>query len=118
MDEAAAQSQLTMFYTGIYHSLLLPRIHSDCDGEYLSFDAVNRAPTFQDAGYTYLDDFSQWDIYRATLPLQFFLAPELVPSMVRSLVNKADQGGWLPIFPGTFLLDLDVRALYYTYTTH
>lgn len=103
MDEEAAASQLTMFYTGLFHSLLLPRIYSDCDGEYLAFDAVNRSLMVEDQGYTYLDDFSQWDIYRATLPLQFFLAPEMVPSMVRSLVNKADQGGWLPIFPGNFI---------------
>ena len=91
---------MTMFYTGLYHSLLLPRVHSDCDGEYLAFDATNRKPMMQDDGSVYMDDFSQWDIYRATLPLQLLLVPELVPSMIYSLVAKADQGGWLPIFPG------------------
>lgn len=91
-----------MFYTGLFHSLLLPRIVSDSDGEYLSFSINNRTIMKEDEGYTYLDDFSEWDIYRATLPLQFLVSPETVPSMVHSLINKAEQGGWLPIFPGNF----------------
>lgn len=95
-------SQLRMFYTALYHSLLLPRIYSDYDGQYLSFDGGDKLMQ-QEPGYSYLDDFSQWDIYRATLPLQFIVASEMIPSMVRSLISKSDQGGWLPIFPGQSL---------------
>lgn len=93
-----------MFYTGLFHSLLLPRIASDSDGEYLSFGVKDRKVMKEDPGYTYLDDFSEWDIYRATLPLQFLITPDIVPSMVYSLVSKAEQGGWLPIFPGIFYI--------------
>ena len=103
-----------MFYTGLYHSLLLPRIASDSDGEYLSFGHIaNRTIMTENDGYTYLDDFSEWDIYRATLPLQFLVTPDIVPSMVHSLVNKADQGGWLPIFPGKISF-----CVYCSFLTH
>ena len=97
-DPGAEASALRMFYTAMWHSLLAPRIYSDYDGEYLSFAGSEKVMQ-QEEGFTYFDDYSEWDIYRATLPLQFIVAPDIVPSLVRSLVNKADQGGWLPIFP-------------------
>ena len=45
------------------------------------------------------DDFSMWDIYRAQLPLIEVLKPELTNALVRSVILKGEQGGWLPIFP-------------------
>ncbi|HEX6070982.1 MAG TPA: glycoside hydrolase family 92 protein, partial [Longimicrobiaceae bacterium] len=50
-------------------------------------------------GYTYYDDFSLWDTFRAVHPLLTLIAPERSAEMVRSLLAKAEQGGWLPIFP-------------------
>jgi len=40
-----------------------------------------------------------WDIYRAQLPLLTILYPDVVADCVQSLITKAEQGGWLPIFP-------------------
>lgn len=37
-NDSVSLSNLRMFYTSLWHSLLLPRHHSDKDGEYLSFD--------------------------------------------------------------------------------
>ena len=89
--------QRTTFYTALYHSLILPRVFSDTDGSYVGF-AENNAIN-QTNGFDYYVDFSVWDTYRAVHPLLTIIAPERAGDMVRSLVIKADQGDWLPIFP-------------------
>lgn len=85
------------FYTALYHSFLLPRRFNDADGTYVSFagDSTLRRVSEGD----YYVDFSMWDTYRAIHPLFNLLLPERSRDMMRSLVLKAEQGGWLPIFP-------------------
>ena len=41
-------------------------------------------------------NFSEWDIYRSQIELVSLLAPDRAGAMVQSLVDDADQGGWLP----------------------
>jgi putative alpha-1,2-mannosidase len=50
-------------------------------------------------GFDYYCDFTNWDIFRAQMPLLSLIAPEQYENMVKSLIVKAEQGGWLPIFP-------------------
>ncbi|HEX2968563.1 MAG TPA: GH92 family glycosyl hydrolase [Bacteroidales bacterium] len=85
------------FYTALYHCYQLPRIASDKDGSYPGFadDTLIRKTT----GFDYYDDFSMWDTYRALHPLMTILEPQKTLDMIRSLVLKAEQGGWMPIFP-------------------
>lgn len=85
------------FYTALYHCFQLPRIASDVDGSYQGFaqDTLIRKAE----GFDYYDDFSMWDTYRALHPLLTILEPERSSDMMRSLVLKAEQGGWMPIFP-------------------
>jgi predicted alpha-1,2-mannosidase len=85
------------FYTALYHCYQLPRIASDVDGSYQGFaeDSVIRKAE----GFEYYDDFSMWDTYRALHPLLTILEPARTLDMVKSLVLKAEQGGWMPIFP-------------------
>jgi len=85
------------FYTALYHCYQLPRIVSDTDGFYPGFGEdtlIHKAE-----GFDYYDDFSMWDTYRALHPLLTILEPERTRDMVRSLILKAEQGGWMPIFP-------------------
>jgi predicted alpha-1,2-mannosidase len=93
-DEIPAK---TIFYTAMYHALLHPRTYSDVDGSYPEF--AGGAKVGHAAGFTYYDDFSMWDIFRAQLPMLTILDPKRDVDMVRSLMAKADQGGFLPIFP-------------------
>lgn len=85
------------FYTALYHCYQLPRIASDADGSYTGFaqDTLIR----KTGGFDYYDDFSMWDTYRALHPLMTILEPEKTLHMVKSLILKAEQGGWMPIFP-------------------
>lgn len=93
-DEIPAK---TVFYTAMYHALLHPRTYSDVDGSYPEF--AGGAKVEHADGFTYYDDFSMWDIFRAQLPMLTILDPKRDVDMVRSLMAKADQGGFLPIFP-------------------
>jgi predicted alpha-1,2-mannosidase len=85
------------FYTALYHCYQLPRIASDVDGSYQGF--AEDSLIHKTDGFDYYDDFSMWDTYRALHPLMTILEPERSLAMVRSLVLKAQQGGWMPIFP-------------------
>ncbi|MEO8737656.1 MAG: glycoside hydrolase family 92 protein, partial [Edaphobacter sp.] len=50
-------------------------------------------------GFTYYCDFSAWDTFRALHPLLTLLDPYRELDMVKSLIAKGEQGGFLPIFP-------------------
>jgi predicted alpha-1,2-mannosidase len=80
------------FYTALYHSLLDPTVVSDDNGAYTGEDGrVHRSKTR--AQYA---NFSEWDIYRSEIELVSLVAPHQAGDMVQSLVNDADQDGWLP----------------------
>jgi predicted alpha-1,2-mannosidase len=96
-----------VFYTALYHAMLLPRVFSDVSGTYPRF-AASMAPDSNPAshpsietasGWTYYCDFSVWDTFRAVHPLFTLLQPQRDSEMVRSLIAKGEQGGFLPIFP-------------------
>lgn len=101
---------LTTFYTALWHSLLLPRQVNDADFEYLSFGEPPKTVKSTKTRlkgiifYTYYDDFSMWDIFRAQLPLLLLLysrerRDNVIYNMVASMVVKCLDGGYLPIFP-------------------
>lgn len=87
----------TIFYTGLYRSFLHPRLMSDVDGKYPGFAGSGKTEVAD--GFEYYGDFSTWDTYRAVHPLHNLLAPEYSADFVQSLIAKAEQGGWMPIFP-------------------
>lgn len=87
----------TTFYTALYHSMFLPREFSDVDGTYPGFAADTNF--YQAEDFKYYADFSMWDTYRALHPLFTIIEPERSKDMMQSLVKKAEQGEWLPIFP-------------------
>jgi predicted alpha-1,2-mannosidase len=88
--------QQVEFYTALYHALLDPSTFSDANGQYLGMDGkVHQAAPGQ-AQYT---TFSGWDIYRDEVPLLATVAPAQTSAMIQSLVNDAQQGGWLPKWP-------------------
>lgn len=103
-EKALGQIQVTttnkkakrIFYTSMYHAMQHPRLFSDVDSSYPRFAGNYQ---LQKINGDYFDDFSMWDIYRAQLPLLQILQPKLVNQFVQSLILKAEQGGWLPIFP-------------------
>ncbi|WP_369199394.1 GH92 family glycosyl hydrolase [Streptomyces sp. PU-14G] len=86
-------ARVRTFYTALYHSLLEPRTLSDTDGRYRGFDRkIHRVAD----GRTWYGNFSGWDVYRTQTPLLAFLDPRRASDMAQSMVDAADQSGWLP----------------------
>jgi predicted alpha-1,2-mannosidase len=96
--EGGEPDQRTIFATGLYHELLSPNLFSDENGDYTGFDRKTHtlAGTKQKAQYA---NFSDWDIYRDTVQLQALLTGSREGDMMQSLVNDAEQFGWLPRWP-------------------
>lgn len=97
IDISGTEEQQTIFYTALYHSFLLPRTVSDVSGTYPTFASNGKIGKAE--GFTYYCDFSIWDTFRALHPLLTLLDPQRESEMVRSLILKGEQGGFLPIFP-------------------
>ncbi|MDX8341272.1 GH92 family glycosyl hydrolase [Draconibacterium sp. IB214405] len=95
--ESENEAELTKFYTAMYHALQQPRLMSDVNGDYPAFSKQYEIKNTND--FDYYGDFSNWDIFRAQMPLLSLIAPQEYNDMVKSLVAKAEEGNWLPIFP-------------------
>ncbi len=85
-----------VFYTALYHSLLMPSLFSDADGRYLGFDQqVHTIPS----GHHVYANFSGWDIYRSEIPLLALIEPQRLQDMAQSVVLMYQQGGWIDRWP-------------------
>jgi predicted alpha-1,2-mannosidase len=93
----APSTQKHIFYTALYHSMLLPRVFSDVSGSYPGFAGEGKIETAK--GFTYYTDYSLWDTFRALHPLLTILDPNREGDMVKSLIAMGEQGGFLPIYP-------------------
>jgi predicted alpha-1,2-mannosidase len=99
-------SQRAIYYTALYHMLLSPNTFSDHNGDYIGFDnRVRRlAPDTKTCDpphcqFSQYANFSDWDIYRDIIQFQALLDPVRTADMAQSLVNDAEQSGWLPRWP-------------------
>ncbi len=82
--EGEDQTDLTLYYTCLYHTLLDPRIAVDVDGRYR-----NANGDIQFASHTHRTMFSGWDVYRSEFPLLTLISPKTVSDEVNSLLSIA-----------------------------
>ena len=85
-----------VFYTALYHCLLMPSIFNDIDGRYLGFDNKIHQAT---AGHQIYANYSGWDIYRSEMPLLALIEPQRMQDMVQSIALMYQQGGWIDRWP-------------------
>ena len=88
----APRPQEHTFYTALYHSLLFPNVVSDVSGRYEGSDGKVHTAGNREV----YANFSEWDIYRSEVQLESLLDPHAVGDMVQSLLDDAEQTGWLP----------------------
>jgi len=86
----------TVFYSALYHSLLMPTIFSDADGRYIGFDDKIHKTL---PGHAIYDNYSGWDIYRSEMPLVAMIDPRRMEDMAQSIVLMYKQGGWIDRWP-------------------
>ncbi len=86
-----------IFYTSLYHSLLLPWIVSDVEGNYRGSDGlIHKA-----SGRNEYGGFSPWDSFRSLHPLLTLLFPDRQRDMILSMLDVYRQTGHLPSDPMT-----------------
>jgi len=93
--EALHEDQARIFYTALYHSMLMPTQMSESDGRYVGLDRQ----VHDDGGRRYYSDFSMWDTYRTLHPLLTLLDPERAADLATTLLRMAEQHGALPRWP-------------------
>jgi predicted alpha-1,2-mannosidase len=76
--------QRTMFYTSLYHTMLMP---NDISGE---------NPGWQTDEPAFWNHYCLWDVFRSVMPLHTIIFPQLQRNIVRSLLDIYKKKGWLP----------------------
>lgn len=73
-----------MFYTGLYHTMIMPT------------DRTGENPLWNDPVPYYDDFYAIWDTYRTSMPLITLLAPGRQTDIVNSLINIGKRDGYMP----------------------
>lgn len=87
-------NKLSIFYTALYHTAIVPNINMDVDGKYRGRDnKIHQAD-----GFTYYSVFSLWDTYRAAHPLYTIIDQKRTLDYIKTFLVQFQQGGRLPIW--------------------
>jgi len=90
--EGGSQKQKKIFYSSLYHSLLAQQISNDVDGRYYGMDnSIHKAED-----HDFYPTFFAWDTYRSEHPLMTLIEPRRTNDMMKSIVAKTVNYGWLP----------------------
>jgi predicted alpha-1,2-mannosidase len=84
IDPATPLAYKRMFYTGLYHTLLMP------------VDRTGECPLWNDAAPYYDDYYAIWDTYRTSSPLITLLDPHRQADLINSLLTIYKREGYMP----------------------
>jgi predicted alpha-1,2-mannosidase len=100
--EGGSDDQKTIFYTALYHTMIVPNIWNDVDGQYRGRDnKIHQAspdPSKGEERHDVYTVFSLWDTYRACNPLYTILEPKRTNDFIQTFLRQYEQGGLLPIW--------------------
>ncbi|MBU1098728.1 MAG: GH92 family glycosyl hydrolase [Bacteroidetes bacterium] len=128
--EGGSEEQRKIFYTALYHTMIVPNIFEDVDGRYRGMDGQ----IYTSEDHTHYSVFSLWDTFRSTHPLYTLIDQKRTNDFIKSLYHKSIQQNNLPVWEllgnetGTMIgyhsvpvivdafmkniVDYDVKALY------
>lgn len=98
------ETDLKIFYTCLYHTLLDPRSAMDADGRFALVGKI-----ISNADYTHRTMFSGWDVYRSEFPLLTLIRPDIVNDEVNSLLKIAEHTN--SSFPQWELMGIDSHCM-------
>lgn len=84
IDASASTEQKTMFYTALYHTMLMP------------VDKTGENPLWTSDKPYYDDFYAIWDTYRTSHPLITLIAPSRQVDIVNSLLDIYKYDGYMP----------------------
>jgi len=86
------EDERIMFFTGLYHALMMPATYTEAGGDYLGFDYE----VHQSTDFTYYTELSLWDTFRTEHPLLTLIAPDRQQDILISVEKMLEQSGGLP----------------------
>jgi predicted alpha-1,2-mannosidase len=87
-------SQLTNFYTSLYHVMTVPNLFMDVDGRYRGRDFKTHVAD----GFSNYTVFSLWDTFRAAHPLYTIIDRKRTRDFIKTFLVQYEQGGRLPVW--------------------
>ncbi len=84
IDKNSTEKQKKMFYTGLYHSMLMP------------VDRTGENPLWKSNAPYYDDFYAIWDTYRSVHPLVTIIDPKRQVDIVNSLIDIYQHDGYMP----------------------
>lgn len=87
------ERQRGLFYSCLYRSFLWPALRSDVNGDF-----ARRRGGKANEGYDYYTTPSLWDDYRNKLVLMGMLSPDVTNNVIKSLIYRGEQRGFMPTF--------------------
>lgn len=102
--DGSNETDLTLFYTCLYHSLLDPRYLTDADGRFKIDGKI-----MSEKSYNQRTMFSGWDVYRSEFPLLTIIRPDIVNDEVNSLLKIAEEKN--TSFPKWELMGIDSKCM-------
>jgi predicted alpha-1,2-mannosidase len=87
----------TIFYSALYHTLIVPNLYDDVDGAYRGTDDKIHFNKNNEPNKNFTV-FSLWDTYRAYHPLMSILKPTLTNNWINTFLQQYKQGGMLPVW--------------------
>ena len=84
IDEDATSENKTMFFTGLYHTMLMP------------VDRTGENPLWENDSPYYDDFYAIWDTYRSSSPLITLIDPSREVDIVNAMLQIYKRDGYLP----------------------
>ena len=92
--EGGSEEQKHIFYTALYHNLIVPNTFSDVDGQYRGLDGLVHKSD-NSSIYTI---FSLWDTFRATHPLYTLIEQKRTKEFIETFLKHYQDSGRLPVW--------------------
>ncbi|PLW92383.1 MAG: glycosyl hydrolase family 92 [Marinilabiliales bacterium] len=89
-----SQEKMRIFYTSLYHTMIVPNLFMDVDSMYLGRDFEVHKSEKGD----YYTVFSLWDTYRAYHPLMTLIDRKRTLDFIYTFEKQYKEGGLLPVW--------------------
>ncbi len=92
--EDANSVKKMIFYSALYHCLLVPNVYTDVDGQFRGTDLK----VHQASGFTNYTVFSLWDTFRAEHPLFTIIDTKRTNDFINTFLAEYEYGSMLPVW--------------------
>lgn len=91
--DGGSDDQYKIFYTALYHCMIVPNIYNDVDGSYRGRDfEIHKTRS------DYYTVFSLWDTFRAWHPLMTIIDQKRTLDYIKTFLRQYEKGRMLPVW--------------------